>query len=96
MNQTMLKLLIVIFGLSFIFSITMLGKVESESRNQKEVISKLTKQVDSLQKFSDSLHWELLPVEIELGRYRVAFEIFSERNPKAAEQYGTIISNETE
>lgn len=52
--------------------------------------------IDSLTHLSDSLHWELFPVQIELGRYQVAYEIFSERNPKAAEQYGTIISEETE
>lgn len=52
--------------------------------------------VDSLKHLSDSLYWELLPVQIELGRYQVAFEIFAERNPKAAEQYSEIISSETE
>jgi len=52
--------------------------------------------VDSLQHLVDSLHSELFPKEIELGRYQVAFEIFAERNPKAAEQYAEIISSETE
>jgi hypothetical protein len=42
------------------------------------------------------LYAELFPIQIELGRYQVAYEIFAERNPKAAEQYGDIISNETE
>ena len=51
---------------------------------------------DSLQHVADSLHWELLPTQIELGRREVAFDIFMERNPKAAKQYGDIISNETE
>jgi hypothetical protein len=51
---------------------------------------------DSLQHINDSLHSELLPAQIELGRYQVAYEIFAERNPKAASQYGDIISNETE
>lgn len=55
-----------------------------------------TLNVDSLVKVNDSLHMELLPAQIELGRYQVAFTIFAERNPKAAEQYGTIISEETE
>jgi len=44
----------------------------------------------------DSLQAELFVKSIELGRYEVAFNIFSERNPKGAEQYGDIISNETE
>jgi hypothetical protein len=39
---------------------------------------------------------ELFPIQIELGRYQVAYEIFMERNPKAASQYGDIISQETE
>lgn len=52
--------------------------------------------IDSLQKRCDSLYNELFPVQIELGRYQVAYEIFMERNPKAAKQYGTIISEETE
>lgn len=52
--------------------------------------------IDSLQKACDSLYGELYPTQIELGRYQVAYEIFMERNPKAAQQYGTIISDETE
>lgn len=52
--------------------------------------------IDSLQNVIDSLHSENLPCQIELGRYQVAYEIFMERNPKAAKQYGTIISEETE
>ena len=51
---------------------------------------------DSLQHVADSLHWELLPTQIELGRREVAFDIFMERNPKAAKQYDNIISSETE
>lgn len=52
--------------------------------------------IDSLQNRCDSLYNELFPTQIELGRYQVAFTIFAERNPKAAQQYGTIISEETE
>lgn len=52
--------------------------------------------IDSLKHLSDSLYMELFPTQIELGRYQVAFEIFAERNPKAAEQYAEIISSETE
>jgi hypothetical protein len=52
--------------------------------------------IDSLRHLTDSLSMELFPKEIELGRYQVAFEIFAERNPKAAEQYAEIISSETE
>jgi hypothetical protein len=52
--------------------------------------------IDSLQNTIDSLHAENFPCQIELGRYQIAYEIFMERNPKAAKQYGTIISEETE
>lgn len=52
--------------------------------------------IDSLQNRCDSLEAELWPAQIELGRYEVAYQILLERNPKAAKQYGDIISNETE
>lgn len=52
--------------------------------------------VDSLIYVNDSLSNELFPIEIELNRYQVAFKIFAERNPEAAYEYGTIISEETE
>jgi len=51
---------------------------------------------DSLQKANDSLHWELFPIQIELNRHQIAYQIFLKRNKKAAEEYGTIISEETE
>jgi hypothetical protein len=49
-----------------------------------------------MQSVIDSMYAENLINEIELNRYKVAYEIFLERNRKAAEEYGTIISNETE
>lgn len=52
--------------------------------------------IDSLQKVADSLYAENFPCQVELNRYQIAYEIFMERNPKAAKQYGTIISEETE
>lgn len=52
--------------------------------------------IDSLQSVIDSLHSEVLPLQIELGRYQVAFDIFMERHPKSAKQYETILSQETE
>jgi hypothetical protein len=51
---------------------------------------------DTIQYRVDSLKSELFIREIELNRYQVAFEIFARRNPKAAEQYSNIISDETE
>jgi len=52
--------------------------------------------IDSLQNLVDSLHSENFPCQVELGRYQVAYQIFMEKNPKAASQYGDIISEETE
>ncbi len=52
--------------------------------------------IDSLQHLVDSLNAENYPCQVELGRYRIAYEIFMRRNPAGAQQYGTIISDETE
>ena len=52
--------------------------------------------IDSLQNVVDSLQAENFPCQVELGRYQMAYQIFMERNPKAAKQYGDIISEETE
>ncbi len=54
------------------------------------------KLIDSLQNVVDSLQAENFPCQVELGRYQMAYQIFMERNPKAAKQYGDIISEETE
>ena len=52
--------------------------------------------IDSLQNRCDSLYAENFPCQIQLNRYQIAYELFMERNPKAAKQYGDIISEETE
>ena len=52
--------------------------------------------IDSLQNKIDSLQSEMFVRNTIIGRYEVAFELFMERNPEAAKQYGNIISNETE
>ena len=64
-----------------------------DSRN---TIKSEIKKIEYLTNLSDSLNTELFPCEIELNRYRIAFELFVSRNPKAAEEYATIISEETE
>ena len=95
-TETKLRTYLVILFLTLLWGFTM---YLSESRIAKTQTIELKKQkvkIDSLQKLSDSLSMELFPKEIELGRYEVAFRIFMERNPKAASQYGDIISNETE
>lgn len=64
--------------------------------NQVSQVKNLTTKVNELQIISDSLHAENFPCQIQLNRYQIAYEIFLERNRKAAEEYGTIISEETE
>jgi len=84
--------------LSTALVVSLLGlfiQVYSTSKSQTEVKVYQTK-CDSLQRASDSLYDRLFPTEIELHRMQTAYEIFANRNPKAASQYGDIISNETE
>jgi len=75
-----------------------LAKLRSE--NKIEILGggdiAKAKTIDSLQNLVDSLDAENYPCQIELNRHKIAYEIFTKRNPKAAQQYGTIISEETE
>jgi len=75
-----------------------LAKLQSE--NNIEVLGggniAKVQTIDSLQNLVDSLDAENYPCQIELNRHRIAYEIFMKRNPNAAKQYGTIISEETE
>lgn len=91
-----IRFYIVITVLSLIWGVnqTIVKKETTESLKNK--IDSLNVSVKKLESEKDSLYWELFPTQVELGRYQVAYEIFMERNPKAAEQYGTIISEETE
>lgn len=72
------------------------AKLRVQTKQPIANIDSLVHANDSLQHLSDSLYSENFPCQIELGRYQVAFTIFAERNPKAAEQYAEIISSETE
>jgi hypothetical protein len=65
------------------------------SLQQKE-LSKLRAEVKVQKEATDSIQAENFPCQIELGRYQVAYQILLERNPKAAKEYGDIISDETE
>lgn len=91
-----IRFYIVITALSLIWGVnqTIIKKESIEPLKNK--IDSLNVSMKKLESEKDSLYWELFPTQVELGRYQVAYEIFMERNPKAAEQYGTIISEETE
>lgn len=91
-----IKIGFVIISLSFIWAVLKIDTLKHSLNKKTTEMNQITLQRDSLQKLSDSLSMELFPKEIELGRYEVAFQIFMERNPKAASQYGDIISEETE
>lgn len=98
MSDKSLRITIVILGLLLCWVTVMYS---NQNQNTKiEVfnggdISK-AQTIDSLQRVIDSLHSEVFPCQVELTRYQSAYQIFMERNPKAASQYGDIISNETE
>lgn len=96
MSNKTLKIAIVLLSLFLLFFTILWYKNVLKLQKQVLVNKELTNKVYSLQELTDSLNMELLPVQIELGRYQVAYEIFVERNPKAASQYGDIISQETE
>ena len=98
MNNRTLRILVGIWVvLLFLCYVgTMWNMSDSIVREQKLEIQRLTSENDSLRIASDSLYSENFPCQVELGRYQVAYEIFMERNPKGAKQYGTIISEETE
>jgi hypothetical protein len=70
-------------------------EVYSTSRAQDK-IKDYQEQINYLKTNSDSLYSELYPCQNEFDRYREAYHIFHKRNPKAAEQYANIISQETE
>lgn len=82
---------VLIFLLALVFNICLF------QHRQISILTQAHKhKIDSIQFIVDSLHNENYPCQIELGRYEVAYQIFMERNPRAAHQYGTIISEETE
>lgn len=101
MTNKTLRITAVISFLLLIYVFLVWGNQKEEMKKlksipQQTIIDSLKMRCDSLQNLSDSLSSELFPIEIELSRYQMAYKIFMERNPKAAEQYGTIISDETE
>jgi len=95
-KEKKLMTIIVVLLLSIIWITLMWSSSSLEVKDKKFQINQLTKQVDSLEVLSDSLSVELFPAQVELTRYHVAYEIFLKRNPKAASQFGDIISDETE
>lgn len=96
MSNKSLRIVIVIWSLLLIFVSLQLSKEKQSIQPLKNELAKTKKSLDSLQTVTYSLQDSIFPIQVELGRYQIAFEIFMERNPKAASQYGDIISEETE
>ena len=96
MSNKSLRIVIVLLSLTLIWVSIKWTQEKQSLEPMKTELIKTKESLDSLQIVSDSLYNELFPVQVELGRFQVAYEIFMERNPKAASQYGDIISEETE
>jgi hypothetical protein len=90
MSPKSLKIVVVILSLFLIWGLVMNNKKQISYDKQLSI------KCDSIQHVADSIHNKSYEDEIELNRYQIAFEIFLKRNPKAAEEYSDIISNETE
>lgn len=92
MNQTE-KIITVIL---VICTLCLTAVVDVQKRKAEKQLTSVRVKLDSLQRVADSLQDEVLHCEISNGRYEIAYQILLHRNPKAAEQYGNIISDETE
>jgi len=96
MSKKSLEIVIVFLSICLIWTSIRLSNEKQNIEPTKMELVQTKKSLDSLKIVSDSLYYELFPIQVELGRFQVAYEIFMERNPKAASQYGDIISQETE
>ena len=85
---------VIIVGIVLIMSV-LLYQVFTKDRKIKALNQQIV-ELEQKVKVIDSLDAELFPLEIELNRYEMAFQIFAKRHPVYAEIYASIISNETE
>jgi Tfp pilus assembly protein PilN len=85
---------VIIVGIVLIMSV-LLYQVSTKDRKIKALNQQIV-ELEQKVKVIDSLDAELFPLEIELNRYEMAFQIFAKRHPVYAEIYASIISNETE
>lgn len=87
--KTILSIALILSMVGLFIQVYSTSKAQTEVKNCKNRITFLQNQ-------SDSLYSELYPAQNELDRHIEALHIFLKRNPKAAEQYADIISDETE
>lgn len=100
-SEKLLRIAFVIVSLSLLWCLIRIDMYRAEIEENNVVFIQggdigKAQTIDSLQNLVDSLYAENYPCQIELNRFQIAYQIFLERNPKAASQYGDIISNETE
>lgn len=91
-----ITLVIILVGTLYILEYCYQNSIVMRSNKAQESTVGAAKTIDSLQRVVDSLYNENYPCQIELGRYEVALDMLRERNPKAAEQFESILSRETE
>jgi hypothetical protein len=65
-------------------------------KSQESFISGGDIEKEQLRNQIDSLNRELFILETQIGRYEIAFEIFKEKNNKAAEEFDLILTTQTE
>ena len=82
----------------FFLSIELYLRADSDYKTKAyaDKSNELQKKLDSVTYQLDSVRYEIFPLQVELNRHKIAYEILMERNPLCATQYGNIISNETE
>jgi hypothetical protein len=96
-SEKSIRIAFVIVFLGFLWSLFSMQNYREKYQSLVTKTESLNNyKIDSLQHLVDSLDMENYPCQIELNRFQVAYEIFMKKNPKAASQYGDIISDETE
>jgi hypothetical protein len=96
-SEKSIRIAFVIVSLGFLWSLFSMQNYREKYQSLVTKTESLNNyKIDSLQHLVDSLDMENYPCQIELNRFQVAYEIFMKKNPKAASQYGDIISDETE
>lgn len=96
-SEKSIRIAFVVVSLGFLWSLLSIQNYREKYQSLVTKTESLNNyKIDSLQHLVDSLDMENYPCQIELNRFQVAYEIFMKRNPKAASQYGDIISDETE
>jgi hypothetical protein len=69
-------------------------KFEAQSLQGGDILK--AQMYDSISALKDSLYYENFNNSNIVGRYEVALEMLREQNPKAAEEFETIMSTKTE